>query len=470
LKKPLVFLCTCNGKIPINIKSVYEHLKKRGAETVYHTRSICGGDYSDDIADKLRASSIVGACGKKTVFETIVQKSFLYVDLLVLCSWVHNDEKKITEKSGRMLAAEVASRIGTNIIRNYDDLETIHSYIVPGENNRYLAADLKNCPSRSKWSCTVCKDACPVNAISGVGVTVTNRCDVCGICESSCPIGLINKVPFDNTDFKIEELLLESKKTPFNDALGKKIIAFMCEDAIDTMKRIGLYNLEYPPEILPLEIDNIGNIGINHLLKVFDRGGEGIIIGGCEECDDKSIDFLKKNINKFTKAFKDTAIENRIDLIKVGDDDEEKLHNKFIDFSDRIFEEEPLNIGRAVLNNEEDENRREKDKLGYENKRLEMLRMLKNISSSLDIDEEQILDQFDTFRNIELDTEACDGCQECVEKCNLNVLNLNNDIFMKKDWMCIGCGRCKNVCPVDAIDLVKPDKLPEIEKSYDVID
>ncbi|TFF90893.1 MAG: 4Fe-4S dicluster domain-containing protein [Promethearchaeota archaeon] len=57
----------------------------------------------------------------------------------------------------------------------------------------------------------------------------------------------------------------------------------------------------------------------------------------------------------------------------------------------------------------------------------------------------------------EIDTELCEGCKTCVERCqvdaimikkskNLAIINLNR---------CIGCGNCVTTCPTQAIRLVK---------------
>ncbi len=55
--------------------------------------------------------------------------------------------------------------------------------------------------------------------------------------------------------------------------------------------------------------------------------------------------------------------------------------------------------------------------------------------------------------------ELCNGCGICVEKCPLDVIELNDDnkAEVKKDY-CIGCGLCAHFCPENAISLVEKQR------------
>ena len=58
-----------------------------------------------------------------------------------------------------------------------------------------------------------------------------------------------------------------------------------------------------------------------------------------------------------------------------------------------------------------------------------------------------------------VDAEACDGCEICSERCQMDALTLTDDEIMAVDLdRCIGCGLCVTECPSDALRLeLKPE-------------
>jgi Pyruvate/2-oxoacid:ferredoxin oxidoreductase delta subunit len=54
-----------------------------------------------------------------------------------------------------------------------------------------------------------------------------------------------------------------------------------------------------------------------------------------------------------------------------------------------------------------------------------------------------------------VDPEGCTGCQICLERCQMNALNMNDDDLAEINLnRCIGCGLCVTSCPAEAIRLV----------------
>lgn len=49
--------------------------------------------------------------------------------------------------------------------------------------------------------------------------------------------------------------------------------------------------------------------------------------------------------------------------------------------------------------------------------------------------------------------EFCKGCEICVKSCVRNVLALDKlrKVYIQNQQMCIGCGRCEDLCPDFAI-------------------
>ena len=58
---------------------------------------------------------------------------------------------------------------------------------------------------------------------------------------------------------------------------------------------------------------------------------------------------------------------------------------------------------------------------------------------------------------VEVDRELCTGCEECVDKCQLDARYMVDGIAEVNLDRCIGCGGCVVVCPSDANRLVKKE-------------
>lgn len=54
-----------------------------------------------------------------------------------------------------------------------------------------------------------------------------------------------------------------------------------------------------------------------------------------------------------------------------------------------------------------------------------------------------------------LDTEACSGCETCVDRCQMEALEIAQTHVILTDDRCIGCGLCVSTCPEDALSLVR---------------
>jgi ferredoxin len=66
-----------------------------------------------------------------------------------------------------------------------------------------------------------------------------------------------------------------------------------------------------------------------------------------------------------------------------------------------------------------------------------------------------------------LDTEACSGCETCVERCQMEALEMSEEKAVLNVERCIGCGLCVSTCPENALYLErKPiDRQPVVPKN-----
>jgi ferredoxin len=58
------------------------------------------------------------------------------------------------------------------------------------------------------------------------------------------------------------------------------------------------------------------------------------------------------------------------------------------------------------------------------------------------------------------DEDLCDGCELCLDRCQMEALSLDDGIIYVDRDRCIGCGLCITTCPNDALAL---QRKPESE-------
>lgn len=54
---------------------------------------------------------------------------------------------------------------------------------------------------------------------------------------------------------------------------------------------------------------------------------------------------------------------------------------------------------------------------------------------------------------VEIDEEACTGCEDCLDVCVFNGLKMIDSLAVINQDRCLGCGRCESACPPEAISI-----------------
>jgi ferredoxin len=52
-------------------------------------------------------------------------------------------------------------------------------------------------------------------------------------------------------------------------------------------------------------------------------------------------------------------------------------------------------------------------------------------------------------------TNTCEGCSTCVERCQMEALHLEEDCVVLDSDRCIGCGLCVSTCPTGSLTLAR---------------
>ena len=55
----------------------------------------------------------------------------------------------------------------------------------------------------------------------------------------------------------------------------------------------------------------------------------------------------------------------------------------------------------------------------------------------------------------EVDEETCIGCEACIERCQMEAIELVAETAKIDLDRCIGCGLCVTTCPTESLSLVK---------------
>lgn len=55
---------------------------------------------------------------------------------------------------------------------------------------------------------------------------------------------------------------------------------------------------------------------------------------------------------------------------------------------------------------------------------------------------------------VEVDTERCDLCETCVDRCPMDAFSISGDQIERDAQLCIGCGLCVSTCPSEALRMV----------------
>jgi ferredoxin len=65
----------------------------------------------------------------------------------------------------------------------------------------------------------------------------------------------------------------------------------------------------------------------------------------------------------------------------------------------------------------------------------------------------------------QVDEETCTGCGECVDHCQLEALEMHDDMVRVNEQYCLGCGACVSICPTGSLSLarISQKKPPEPE-------
>ena len=54
----------------------------------------------------------------------------------------------------------------------------------------------------------------------------------------------------------------------------------------------------------------------------------------------------------------------------------------------------------------------------------------------------------------EVDDETCEGCEACIDRCQVNAIEMKDDVAFITHDICIGCGLCVSTCPTGSMSMI----------------
>ena len=323
-----------------------------------------------------------------------------------------------------------------------------------------LDTDLDKCAN--KWikgkdldikGCTICKDACPYNAINSGEIEYTS-CQNCGICTAVCPQGVINW-----KDHPASEIM-EDISGLLDIDLNPKVLMFSCEGCGQAvLKSIGESKIEYPV-VMPLSVPCLGSVSDTHILRAFDLGADGVILSGCRggSCRHKSgIKAAAKTVNFVKKLMKTLDIEgDRIKMIQADPEKPQEFAKNLSSFTNELKEIKNLSIKKSepvdidkIMKVTSDEEKKTKRHLLHA--------LVISLSEATAVKVGEIKGDF-PFGDATVDVAKCTICGACGSQCATGGFVSKGKVIPLVDYThtyCIGCGICEEICPENAIVINK---------------
>lgn len=70
---------------------------------------------------------------------------------------------------------------------------------------------------------------------------------------------------------------------------------------------------------------------------------------------------------------------------------------------------------------------------------------------------------------LEIDGDSCTGCGDCIDRCQMEALDLVDDIALLNRDYCIGCGNCVSACPSDSLSMIRRSEIQPPERKSKVL-
>ncbi|AEA46737.1 4Fe-4S binding protein [Archaeoglobus veneficus] len=262
--------------------------------------------------------------------------------------------------------------------------------------------------------CSLCL-SCPTGSIEryndGLKINLES-CTGCGFCAAVCPVSAIRNTILPS------EVLLEKIDAALSAESEKKVVAFVCQNALGDFYEMWRNCCEKLPPVLPVIVPCINSVSEIHYLYAILRGADGVVAIPCEcEVRYDALEIAKATLEAF--GFDGIRVARAAEL-------------KDVDFG---------NVPGKLLDSPPE----------GETKRQKWLYMVERLMAfPLRKDKFQIKQ----FGKIEIG-DTCTLCRACASFCPANAIvrDIENGRILFTHALCFACNLCVGVCPENAIKL-----------------
>ncbi len=285
-----------------------------------------------------------------------------------------------------------------------------------------------------------------------------------------------------------------------------KIIAFCCNYcAYRAADLAGTSRMQYPANVKTIRLPCSGKVDITYILRAFENGADGVFIAGCLE---GGCHFVEGNIRakqrvRFAKNLLDAVGfgGQRLEMFNLSSSMAPRFVEITRDMTKRIRKLGPLPKKFNLTQKTQDMNKREF-----------LFAMLKNLTTKLPAKPIEVPEGLGEWGRIEYSIEKCIGCKKCGEVCPEKAIDFARELdlptiiqtvqgepkgkatkrgvlyqtlakiaakppskavlapegmeeFCKLDYnpmRCVICEKCVDICPEDAVHVVREVDLPSI--------
>lgn len=304
------------------------------------------------------------------------------------------------------------------------------------------------CNQRSA-SCTYCKDACPVNAISLTpnSVVIDDRlCIECGACARECPIGAIQGPSI--SDGQIMAVLSAASSRDLGPS--KHLLVLSCPLGLEKLASEVDKQRTLDPSVVPVSIPCVGSVGGVHYLWAASQGVSLLTV-----CPDISC----KKAEAGVRLYRHVASAKNL-LRTSAEDGADSVNHLILNAKESMLD----SISRIVESTSFADKSTRLAGVQRRELSLDAVRKLKSRDGNgmIRLPPDHTLPFFD----MEVDGDQCTYCELCLRNCPDHAIEFTKgqgvERFVFDPALCSGCMICDDNCPMEAIHVSRLVELSPI--------
>lgn len=294
-------------------------------------------------------------------------------------------------------------------------------------------ADICAHSRRGIEACSNCIDACPAEAITGIGDGISvnpNLCQGCGSCAAVCPSGAMTyALPTLDQSLNRLRQMIAAFRSHHSDPLHLLIHDTQSGEAL--VEAVS----DWPVEPLCFDIEEIGGLSMPFWLSAVAYGADSVTVLDALTHDDHDWQELKTEINNTNELLTGMGYQPVVHWLQTNQTDQLASHIAGLATGAEIT---PANY------------------VGMDEKRRMTTMALTHLHEQAPEQSEEVkLDSTAAFGEIVVDKDACTLCMSCVSVCPMGALvdGVDKPQLNFIEDLCVQCGMCETACPENAIDL-----------------